>query len=44
MLGEKTESKFGYPFQIYNDLGDERIKDDTLASILSELQTTDYSF
>jgi hypothetical protein len=42
MMGEKIESKLGYPFLIYNELGDDKIKDDILASIFSEFQLHDY--
>lgn len=42
MMGEKKESKFGYPFQIYNEPGDFERTDDTLASVFSELQSLDH--
>ena len=41
MLGEKRESKFGYPFQIYDEFGNDKIKDATLTSIFSILQSPD---
>ena len=43
MLGEKNDSRIGYPFLIYHEVGDDKIQDPTLTTIFSGMHyPTDY--